>query len=119
MKKVLVFTVIDYPDNSFDGIENGELTSELKESIAEEFDFNKEELAHESFYCSEAMNGQELYAEIVSDNQEALNEIVASIQKANPKTRDDVEKWVEDNQFTLIETEGSLGLWDEFFIEVK
>ena len=117
--KVLLFTVIEYPDHSFNGLEDGELTEDFKINIGEEFGFKSEEIVHESIYCSEAMNGQELYAELVSDSQEALNVISSSLQKANPNTRDDIDNWIKENNIVVIETENSLGLLDEYLIEVK
>ena len=75
-------------------------------------------MIHSSVYGSEAMNGDVLYIEIVSEEENAVKEIAAKINEANIRTRYELQQWVEKQNLKLLENEGDIDQYDEYFIEI-
>lgn len=117
MSKVLLLTIIDSDD--FEGYEDLEMTSAFKDTISEEFGFNREKMVFAYVFCSQAMNGSNLYVEIVSEDIKALEKVHKLLLEASVKTSDDIGNWIAANNISLIETEGNVGVLDEYLFDFE
>lgn len=103
MSKVLIFTTIEKLGYYLD-IKNkkDELKKSFKKLIEEEYGLSAKKMNHSSVYGSEAMNGDILYIEIVSEEETVVKEIAKKMYEDKLRTSGDLNKWIEQQNFTLM-----------------
>lgn len=120
MAKVLVFTVIEKLGYKSDVMKGEKLAPWIKDEIKQEYGIKKRSLNHESIYGSEAPNGDELYIEVVAadENWREFSKVVESIRKAKIRKRYELDEWVKNSGYKLVETDASIGMYDEYLLEI-